>query len=437
MTYKGVCKEFLESCNLSIGDRILITKKGIKYKGMVLNRAEGTDDKHMVLKLDNGYNIGVDVTNAQVELLKKGEKPKIELPPLDVEKDPEKMNISIISTGGTVASIIDYKTGAVHPAFTADDLLRANPELVEQANIRGKAVLNILSENMKPEYWVKTARSIADEINQGADGVILAHGTDTMHYTSAALSFMMNTPVPVVVTGAQRSSDRPSSDAYLNLINSLTAAKSDIAEVTVCMHATMDDSYSYLHMGTKVRKMHTSRRDTFRSINTEPMARISNTKLEVLDENRTYNRRNNGEITLQDTLEEKVAFIKSFPGIGSDIIEYYLDRGFKGLVIEGTGLGHCPEDMIESLQRAQDEEIPVVMSSQCLYGRVNMNVYSTGRKLSETGVISAQDMIPETAYVKLVWVLGQTENVTEIRDLMETNLKGEIRSISSQKYFLI
>lgn len=437
MTYKGVCKEFLESCNLSIGDRILITKKGIKYKGMVLNRAEGTDDKHMVLKLDNGYNIGVDVTNAQVELLKKGEKPKIELPPLDVEKDPEKMNISIISTGGTVASIIDYKTGAVHPAFTADDLLRANPELVEQANIRGKAVLNILSENMKPEYWVKTARSIADEINQGADGVILAHGTDTMHYTSAALSFMMNTPVPVVVTGAQRSSDRPSSDAYLNLINSLTAAKSDIAEVTVCMHATMDDSYSYLHMGTKVRKMHTSRRDTFRSINTEPMARISNTKLEVLDENRTYNRRNNAEITLQDTLEEKVAFIKSFPGIGSDIIEYYLDRGFKGLVIEGTGLGHCPEDMIESLQRAQDEEIPVVMSSQCLYGRVNMNVYSTGRKLSETGVISAQDMIPETAYVKLVWVLGQTENVTEIRDLMETNLKGEIRSISSQKYFLI
>lgn len=437
MTYKGVCKEFLQSCNLSIGDRILITKKDIKYQGMILNRAEGTDDKHLVLKLDNGYNIGVDVTNAQVELLKKGEKPKIELPPLDVEKDPEKMDISIISTGGTVASIIDYKTGAVHPAFTADDLLRANPELVEQANIRGKAVLNILSENMKPEYWVKTVRSIADEINQGADGVILAHGTDTMHYTSAALSFMMNTPVPVVVTGAQRSSDRPSSDAYLNLTNSLTAAKSDIAEVTVCMHATMDDSYSYLHMGTKVRKMHTSRRDTFRSINTEPIARILNSKMEILDETRTYNQRNDGEIALQDSLEEKVAFIKSFPGIGPDIIEYYLDHGFKGMVIEGTGLGHCPEDMIESLQRAQDEEIPVVMSSQCLYGRVNMNVYSTGRKLSEAGVISAQDMIPETAYVKLVWVLGQTENMAEIRDLMETNLKGEIRSISSQKYFLI
>ncbi len=437
MTYKGICKEFLESCDLSIGDRVAITKKDIKYKGMILNRAEGTDDKHLVLKLDNGYNIGVDITDAQVELLEKGEKPKIELPPLDVKKDPEKMDISIISTGGTVASIIDYKTGAVHPAFTADDLLRANPELMEQANIQGKAVLNILSENMKPEYWIKTARSIAHEINQGADGVILAHGTDTMHYTSAALSFILDAPVPVVVTGAQRSSDRPSSDAFLNLMSSVTAAKSDIAEVTVCMHATMDDTYSHLHLGTKVRKMHTSRRDTFRSVNTEPLARISDGKLEIRDETFNYNQRGEGEVELHDSLEEKVAFIKSYPGIGADVIDYYIDRGFKGLVIEGTGLGHCPEELIPTLTRAREEEIPVVMSSQCLYGRINMNVYSTGRKLLEAGVISAQDMLPETAYVKLVWVLGQTQNLEQVSSMMQSNLKGEIRSTSSQKYFLI
>ena len=131
-------------------------------------------------------------------------------------------------------------------------LIRANPELLVHANINGKAILNILSENMKPEYWVKTARAIADEINDGADGVVVAHGTDTMHYTSAALSFMLDSPVPVVVTGAQRSSDRPSSDAFMNLISSVVAAKSDIAEVTVCMHAEEDDSYCYLHRGTKV-----------------------------------------------------------------------------------------------------------------------------------------------------------------------------------------
>ena len=197
--------------------------------------------------------------------------------------DAEKPDISIVSTGGTVASVVDYKTGAVHPAFTADDLIRANPELLGHANISGEAILNILSENMKPEYWVKTARSIADEINNGADGVVVAHGTDTMHYTSAALSFILDTPVPVVITGAQRSSDRPSSDAFMNIISSVVAAKSDIAEVTLCMHAEEDDSYCYLHRGTKVRKMHTTRRDTFRSINSLPIAKIRNGKLKLID----------------------------------------------------------------------------------------------------------------------------------------------------------
>jgi glutamyl-tRNA(Gln) amidotransferase subunit D len=298
MSYKGVCKEFLDSCGISFGDIVIITKKSVEYKGMVLNRAIGVDDKHLVLKLDNGYNVGVDVTDARVKLLEKGEKPKIELPILDVKNDPDKQNISIISTGGTVASIIDYKTGAVHPAFTADDLLRANPELMEQANINGKAILNILSENMKPEYWIKTALNIVDEVNNGVDGVIVAHGTDTMHYTSAALSFMLNTPVPIILTGAQRSSDRPSSDAFLNLMASVTAAKSDIAEVLVCMHSNMNDDYTYLHRGTKVRKMHTSRRDTFRSVNTKPLAKIENGNLEILDETMDYSRRSQNEIKI-------------------------------------------------------------------------------------------------------------------------------------------
>jgi glutamyl-tRNA(Gln) amidotransferase subunit D len=437
MSYKGFCKEFLDSHGISFGDIILITKNKLEYKGMVLNRATGVDYKHLVLKLDNGYNIGVDVTDASVKLLKKGEKPKIQLPILDIKNDPDKKNISIISTGGTVASIIDYKTGAVHPAFTADDLLRANPELAEQANINGKAILSILSENMKPEYWIKTARSIVDEVNKGADGIIVAHGTDTMHYTSAALSFMLNTPVPIILTGAQRSSDRPSSDAFLNLMASVEAAKSDIAEVLVCMHSTMNDNQTYLHLGTKVRKMHTSRRDTFRSINTQPLAKIQNGGLKILDNTIDYTRRSQNEIKIYDTLEEDVALIKSYPGISGSIIDYYLDKGFKGLVLEGTGLGHCPEELIPSLQRANDNEIPVVMTSQCLYGRVNMNVYSTGRKLLDSGVFSALDMLPETAYVKLVWTLGQTQNLDEVKSIMQTNLKGEIRFKTSQKYFLI
>jgi glutamyl-tRNA(Gln) amidotransferase subunit D len=437
MSYRGASEIFLESAGISIGDNVKITKQDISYEGMLLDRAEDADEMHIVLKLKNGYNVGINIKDASIELIKKGEKPKIELSKLDIQKDSQKHDISIISTGGTVASIIDYKTGAVHPAFTADDLIRANPELLEHANIKGKAVLNILSENMKPEYWVKSARSIADEINDGAYGVVVAHGTDTMHYTSAALSFMLDTPVPVVLTGAQRSSDRPSSDAFLNLLNSITAAKSDIAEVMVCMHATEDDTYCDLHRGTKVRKMHTSRRDTFRSINTSPLARVQNGGIEILDEQLRYKTRTGGEVELKDAVESNVAFIKSYPGISGELIDYHVDKGYKGIVLEGTGLGHCPEEIIPSIKRARDSGIPVVMTSQCLYGQVNMNVYSTGRKLITAGVISAGDMLPETAYVKLSWALGQTDEIEEVEKTIQTNIAGEIEDKSSIKYFLI
>lgn len=436
MNYRGIAKKILDSLGISIGDIIRIKRKDISYEGMLLDRADTTDEKHLVIKLESGYNIGIDITDAEVELVEVGKKPKIELPPLDIKKEAEK-DISIISTGGTVASIIDYKTGAVHPAFTADDLLRATPELLAYANIKGKAVLNILSENMKPEYWVMVARSIADEIEDGAYGVVAAHGTDTMHYTSAALSFMLDTPVPVVLTGAQRSSDRPSSDAALNLISSVVAAKSDIAEVMVCMHATENDSYCYIHRGTKVRKMHTSRRDAFRSINTTPLAKVQDAKLKILDEHLKYKKRSDATVKLNDSIEPNVAFIKSYPGISSEAIDYYVDKGYKGIVIEGTGLGHCPENIIPSLKRATDSKIPVVMTSQCIYGKINLNVYSTGRKLLSAGVISALDMLPETAYVKLIWALGQTEDPNELKKIMQTNIAGEIEETSSLGSFLI
>ena len=437
MNYRGSAKEFLEKKDIAIGDAVKLTKKNISYTGMILDRAEDADDKHLVIKLDSGYNIGVNISEAKIELLEKGLKPKIELPPVNLEKDHQKMDISIISTGGTVASVIDYKTGAVHPAFTADDLLRATPELMDYANIKARSILNILSENMEPSYWVKSARSIADEINDGSSGVVVAHGTDTMHYTSAALSFMLETPVPVVLTGAQRSSDRPSSDAFLNLISSVIAAKSDIAEVMVCMHATDNDSYCHLHRGTKVRKMHTSRRDTFRSINALPIARVENKSLKLLDKNTDYKKRAETDLKLHDSIEPNVAFIKSYPGIKSDLIDYHIDKGYKGIVLEGTGLGHAPENIVPSVERAVDSSIPVVMTSQCLYGYVNMNVYSTGRKLVNAGAISALDMLPETAYVKLIWTLGQSEDLNEVENIMHTNIAGEIQEKSSIKYFLI
>jgi glutamyl-tRNA(Gln) amidotransferase subunit D len=437
MNYQGPAKKLLESLNISLGDILNVKKPDISYTGMLLERTKDADNNHIVLKMDSGYNVGVEISGAEIEVVKKGDKPKIEMGPLDIKRDPEKMDISVISTGGTVASMVDYKTGAVHPAFTADDLLRANPELLEQANIKGKAIFNILSENMKPEYWIKAANSIADEINDGADGVVVAHGTDTMHYTAAALSFMIETPVPIVITGSQRSSDRPSSDAFLNLINSVAAAKSDIAEVIVCMYATSDDKASYLHRGTKVRKMHTSRRETFRSINTNPLASMENGVMNILDKNKEYNLRNSSELKLHDNLEPNVAFVKICPGINADIIDYHLDKGIKGILLEGTGLGHCPDNMLHAIERANESNVPVVMTSQCLYGRVNMNVYSTGRKLLNSGVIPGGDMLPETAFVKLMWALGQEDNLEEVRKIMTTNISGEMEEKSSMDYFLV
>ncbi|MBQ9026225.1 MAG: Glu-tRNA(Gln) amidotransferase subunit GatD [Methanobrevibacter sp.] len=435
MSYKQNAKEFIDNYGLGIGDKIKLNKEDISYTGILLDRPEDADDGYLVLKLSSGYNIGVAIENTTAELLEKGEKPKIGFDKTEIPKDDSKQNISIVSTGGTVSSVIDYRTGAVHPAFTASDLVKANPELLDYANYNVKALYNILSENMKPEYWVKAAEEIANDISQGTDGVVIAHGTDTMHYTSAALSFMLKTPVPIIITGAQRSSDRPSSDANINLIDSVIAAKSDIAEVCVCMHGSLNDKFTYLHKGTKVRKMHTSRRDTFRSINAQPIAKIEDKKVNVNPEY-NYTKRGENDLELNTAIEEKVGFIKSFPGISEEYIEYHIDKGYKGLVIEGTGLGHIPNNLIDSFKRAQSENIPVIMTSQCLYGRVNMNVYSTGREILDAGVISGLDMTPETTYVKLCWALGQSDDYNKVKEIMQENIAGEFSKKSSIKDFL-
>lgn len=436
MAYEGYLKDFLELSNITVGDTVKITKPNVEHEGMLLEKPDYSNENTIIIKLDSGYNIGVDIQDAKIEKIREGSKPKIELDPVDKELSDEKDNVSILSTGGTVASVIDYKTGAVHPAFTADDLLRATPELVDYANINAKAIFNILSEDMTKEYWIKTAEEVYNEINNGADGVIIAHGTDTMHYTASALSFMIDTPVPIVLTGAQRSSDRPSSDAFTNLMSSITAAKSDIAEVTICMHGTEDDTYCDLHRGTRARKMHTSRRDTFTSINMNPLAKIQNNKLTINDSEVSYTKRNENKLDINTDLADNVALIKSYPGMNPEIIDIYVDKGYDGLVIEGTGLGHCSDDVITSIGRATDEKIPVVITSQCIFGRTNLNVYSSGRRLLHHKVIPVSDMLSETAYTKLLWAAGQTDDMEEIRKIMQTNLKGEMDTTLSQNYFI-
>jgi glutamyl-tRNA(Gln) amidotransferase subunit D len=428
--------ELIRSKGLRVGDRVLVRDGRIELIGVLMPRSELEDDAHIVVKLPDGYNVGVSIGSIELQRAPDQEptrpQPEAPLP----SPNPALPQVSIISTGGTIASRVDYRTGAVSPALSAADLYQAVPELGELANIRTEILFSILSENMSPKHWSSIAEAVYRQIRAGAQGVVVTHGTDTMGYTAAALSFALrNLPVPVILVGSQRSSDRPSSDAALNLKGAVSAAAyAPFAEVGVLMHATPSDDLLVIHRGTRARKMHTSRRDAFRSVNSRPLAFVRDGKIDVgpaagtgVDGGVAYRLRGApGEFELKPHFDEDVVLIKSFPGMPPDIFDPIIHRGFRGIVLEGTGLGHVPDKVFHQVRRAIDSGLTVVMASQCINGRVNMNVYSTGRELLGMGVIPAGDMLPETALVKLMWVLGQTEDHGKIRELFTANLAGEL-----------
>ena len=424
--YKGEALVAIRKAGAEIGDLVRITRDGRIYEGILIPRSEYGDEKHVVIKLKSGYNIGIRITpDTKIEKTGKGLKPTFAPPPPPAE-NPELPKVAIISTGGTIASRVDYRTGAVRPALTASDLYSVVPELSNIARIDAQILFSLFSENITPKHWTEIAKAVAKQIMKGVDGVVVAHGTDTMGYTAAALSFaLQELPVPVILVGSQRSADRPSSDAATNLIGAVTAAaEAPFAEVAVAMHETTSDTSIILHRGTKVRKCHTSGRDTFKSVNTSPMARIQDQKITMLTED--YRKRDPArKLTLKPKFDEKVALIKSYPSINPTIIDWYTEKGCKGIVLEGTGLGHVSSYCFEAIRNAIEHNVVVVMTSQCIWGRVNMNVYNQGRDLLALGVIPLEDMLPETAVVKLMWIFGQTQDVEETKKLLKTNIAGE------------
>ncbi|MHA1905758.1 MAG: Glu-tRNA(Gln) amidotransferase subunit GatD [Candidatus Thorarchaeota archaeon] len=427
--YSGLVLEKLSSVSIKIGDRLKIIQDGKEFEGILMPRSQvGTDPFHIVLKLDNGYNIGIKIgPESQISKGKTTRKPKPKGSNIPTEDNPSLPTVSVLSTGGTIASRVDYRTGAVNPALTAQDLYDSVPELRDYANIRAKVSMSILSENIQTADWTKIAKTIASEIRSGVDGVVIAHGTDTMGYTAAALSFaLQELPVPVTIVGSQRSSDRPSSDASLNLIGAINlVGHADVAEVMVLMHAQSDDSYLHAHRGTRVRKFHTSRRDAFQSVNSYPIFKVEGTEIEEIS-NPLLKRNPERKLKLKPKFEELVGLVKTFPSIGSSIIDHLVDDGYKGIILEGTGLGHVPESLQLSLKRAIDSGTVVAMTSQCYNGRVDMDVYRTGVELLDIGVVPCQDMIAETALVKLMWLLANTKTPEEAGTLMQTSLVGEI-----------
>lgn len=413
------------------GDRIRIEKDGAEYEGIVMP----STTHHIVLKMSNGYNAGISPENANITLLQKAVKAEdVSDTGTSGAKKATKNKlpkVSILSTGGTIASKIDYRTGAVTASFSADDILKAIPELTEIADLSGRAIYNILSENMRNEYWEELSRAVAEEINNGADGIIIAHGTDTMMYTAAALAFMVRTPVPIVFVGSQRSADRPSSDNAMNAICAAKVAVSDIAEVCVVMHGSESDDLCDIHRATKVRKMHTSRRDAFRSINSEPIGFVDYLTGEI-HTHLEYTKRSSHQLELRGGFEPKCALVKFTPGASPDIISYYLDAGYKGIVIEGTGLGHVSSEWVPMIERATTMNVPVVITSQCLHGRVCDRVYDTGRDMLKAGAIEGEDMLPEVALVKLMWALKLSVDPDTVKKMMTQNIAFEINERSSE-----
>lgn len=436
--YKGKAREVLQSLGGRVWARVTLKTDRGDFKGVILPRSETADGDHIVLKLDTGYNIGIRAETVQTITEESFKEAIYKIPEKEFPFSEDKPNVTLLGTGGTIASRLDYRTGAVIPAFTPGELYGAVPELADICNLETKKLFGVFSENMGPEQWKTLAVEIGKEIEKGVAGIVIGHGTDTMHHTSAALSFMVqNSPVPIVMVGSQRSSDRPSSDAAFNLrCASYTAGHSDIAEVMVCMFGPTSDEYNLLHTGTRVRKMHSSYRSTFRTIGDIPIATVTPEKVTPIREN--YNkRRNDKEVSVKAVFEEKVSIVYYYPNMKPDIIEALIDNDYKGIVIAGTGLGHVNKPLYPALKKAHEKGIAIYMTVQTLWGYVQMYVYDTGRDMMELGVVPAENMLPEVAYVKMGWVLAQTTDPAKVREMMLTPVTYEITAREPYDGYLI
>ena len=455
--YKEKSAELLRKQHVAVGDTITIKTSENEFTGILMPRYESADKNHIVIKLRSGYNIGIgtekirsiakltdptrDVPDAPatkimtfVDSFKQVSKEfKINQSTNQNDRSKEHPKIALLGTGGTIASKVDYRTGGVSAALSASEIYASVPELENYASIEPEVLLNEYSENLKPADWTIIADKIKEKVTSGKyQGIIVSHGTDTMHYTAAALSFaLQNLPIPVVLVGAQRSSDRPSSDAALNLIGAtIFAVKSELTGVFVSMHATTSDDVIACHLGTRVRKNHTSRRDAFESIVGVPIALIRGEVLEMQLEQtglKIKKRKNNTNgLVVRPDFDRRAVLLKYYPGFNPEFISHAVAAGYKAIILEGTGLGHVSKECFPQIRNAVESGTLIFMTSQCIWGRTRMTVYETGRDLLDIGVIPLSDMMAETATVKAMWALANSKDAKSATKLMQENIANEI-----------
>lgn len=437
--YRGRARQRLQELGVRVWSEVrILNDEGSTFEGVILPRSETADDLHVVVKLATGYNVGLHIDRIR-EVEELGFKEAVyKIPEQEFPHGPDLPKVTLLGTGGTIASRLDYRTGAVIPAFTPGELYGAVPELADLCNLTTRKIFGVFSENMGWEEYATLAQAIGDEIEAGVDGIVIGHGTDTMGHTAAVLSFMVqNSPVPIVVVGSQRSSDRPSSDAALNLIHAVrSSAYGDIAEVQICMFGPTSDQYGLLHRGTRCRKMHSSYRSTFRTVGDIPLCRVSASDFGPLTHE--YLPRNpHRKVKIDPVYDDRVTILYYYPGMKPDVVDALVDQGYKGIVIAGTGLGHVNKPVFPALERAIAKGVHVVMTVQTLWGYAQMYVYDTGRDLLDIGVVPLDNMLPETALMKLGWVLGHTHDQDEVQEMMRHSYSHEITEREPHNGYLI
>ena len=423
MGYDGISLEFLKKHMVVVGDSVRV-EADTTHVGIIMPRYEHADDKHIVLKLASGYNVGLEILG-----IKKIVKLDIQTPRVKMQEKQAHVNglskILLLSTGGTIASKVDYRTGAVTPILTAEELNASVPELSKIANIDTEEVLSEYSENIMPKHWMRIAEKINNNVKSGYAGIIVAHGTDTMHYTSAFLSFALaGISIPVLLVGSQRSSDRASSDAALNLIGAARLIIHGIqGGIYVAMHQDTSDDVIACHIGTRVRKNHTSKRGAFQTVGNKPAYIITDNNIQENFQGPFFK---TDTFTPSIKLDSRVALVKYHPGFDPKMLDWIVEAGYRGVIFEGTGLGHIGDITHESVKRAKDRGLFLGMTSQCIDGRVRMTVYESGRDLLNMGITPLEDMLPEVALVKAMWVFGKCDNAKEAEIAMLEDIASEM-----------
>lgn len=421
------------------GDRIKIfTDDDIKEGILMPEKKEDI----IVIKLDNGYNIGINNDKVKkIKILKNIREKEIKTK-INIKKNKNKKTIAVLHTGGTIASKVDYKTGGVIASFSAEDFFSMFPEVKNIANIKSELVNNMMSEDMNFSHYNLLTKAIEKQIKAGVDGIIIGHGTDTLTVTSAALSFVFeNLPIPVILVGSQRSTDRGSTDGAMNLICAAEfIAKTDFVGVAVCMHESTSDNNCLILPPCKTKKLHSSRRDAFKVVDDKAFARV-NYKKKKIEFLKNFDKKSSDKLIIKDKFENKVAVLKVYPNMNPDFINTLINNKYRGVVLEGSGLGMAPTNLQENLKNyeALKKYISsggiVLMTTNCIFGGVHENIYVNTRRLKDIGVIYGRDMLTETAFVKLAWLLGNYKN-EEVKELITKNLRGEINDRLLEDYFL-